>query len=231
VCFAEAVYTGRVKVGRVRAERVTDVSGARTALRRNTFIPVLVDPRGCALGALRPTVVIDARMQKGRSDTSRSDAPLVVGLGPGFTAGCEVHLVIETNRGPGLGRIINRGMAQPDTGIPAPLVGHTSDRVVRAPATGVFRARRCIGDLVRRGGILGWVASTPVKAPLGGLLRGLVHENLPVTTGMKLGDIDPRGRTIDPGEISDKARAVAGGVLEAVITSIQTMHPPHRHRR
>lgn len=218
VCFAEALHVGSVVVEGVRARRVTSVTEIRRALRSRKLIPVLADPVGAPIREISPVVVIDARMAKRNIDTSRSQAPLVVGLGPGFTAGRDVHVVIETNRGHDLGRVITKGHAQTNTGVPGVTAGFTAERVLRAPAEGIFRAARSIGDLVRKGRVLGAVDGFPVRAPLGGLLRGLIHDDIMVSKGMKIGDIDPRGRAVDPQTISDKARAVSGGTLEAILS-------------
>jgi xanthine dehydrogenase accessory factor len=141
----------------------------------------------------------------------------VIGLGPGFTAGEDVHAVVETARGPDLGRVILHGAAAADTGRPAPVMGHDDGRVLRAPGPGVFRGRARIGDLVAAGHVVGDVDGAPVTCGVGGLLRGLIVDGAVVEEGLKVGDVDPRGGAIDPGLVSDKGRAVAAGVLEAVL--------------
>ena len=215
VCFAEAIATGEARVEGVRARRLslTEVPGS---LGRIACVVVAVDPAASCLPAVAPAVLIDARMAKQPCDTRIDQAPLVIGLGPGFTAGVNVHAVVETNRGPNLGRVVWQGSCQPDTREPSPVLGITTGRVVRAPAAGRFVAQRSIGDLVQRGEPLGQVGDVPVPSPIAGLVRGLVADGLAVERDFKLGDIDPHGAAIDPAQISDKARAIAAGVLEAV---------------
>ena len=183
-----------------------------------SFVAVLVDAEGECLGRLRPEVVVDARMAKRRLDTRRGQAPLVVGLGPGFTAGQDVHAVVETQRGDELGRVLWSGSAQADTARPAPVLGVDSDRVLRAPRAGTFLGGCRIGALVPANWRIGEVEGVPITARVGGLVRGLLHDGVAVEGGTKVGDIDPRGVEVDPARISDKGRTVAGGVLEAVLT-------------
>ncbi len=214
VCFAEAVYRGVHVVEGVRARwHGEPVTG-------NGEIPVLVDPDGSRLADLDPGVLVDARMLKRGSDTHRRQAPVVVGLGPGFEAGGDVHFVVETQRGHDLGRVLTRGAALPDTGVPGVLGGESGRRVVRAPAAGTLRIERQIGDLVERGERLGWVGGAQVVSELDGILRGLLHEGLEVREGEKIADVDPRGGAVDVHSLSDKSRAVGGGVLEAVMRAL-----------
>jgi xanthine dehydrogenase accessory factor len=156
-------------------------------------------------------------MAKHNTGTRITDAPLVIGLGPGFTAGVDVHVVVETNRGHDLGRVILRGGAEPDTGIPGLVEGYGRERLIRAPADGVFEAQAAIGSLIEAGETLGVVGCCPVTAPIGGTLRGLIRDGMTVSRGQKIGDVDPRHRAEYCYTISDKARAVAGGVLEAIL--------------
>jgi xanthine dehydrogenase accessory factor len=181
------------------------------------FVPVAVDPDGSAIVRLCPSVLVDARMTKRKSGTNRSDAGLVIGLGPGFTAGEDVHAVIETQRGPDLGRVLWAGAAEPDSTRPAAVLGYAEKRVVRAPVAGAFHAQSRIGDIVVPGQVLGLVGATPVTSAIAGLVRGLIADGVEVPAGIKIGDIDPRGPGVEPARISDKARAVAAGVLEAVL--------------
>jgi len=160
---------------------------------------------------------VDAILAKKNLGTTMDFAPVVIGLGPGFSAGTDVHAVIETMRGHELGRILYKGCAQPDTGVPGEIMGKTSERVLKAPAAGKVSLQKRIGDLVREGETVMTVDGVPVPAPLDGCVRGLIHEGLYVTTGLKIGDIDPRGRDIYASTISDKARALGRAVLEAVI--------------
>jgi xanthine dehydrogenase accessory factor len=215
VSFADALRTGEARVEGVLGRRAMPVEAAADLAAG--VVPVIVDPGGECLPLLSPAVVVDARMAKRNLGTSRTDAALVVGLGPGFTAGDDVHAVVETQRGPDLGRVIWSGSAQPDTAIPAEIAGAAADRVLRAPAAGVFRASARIGDLVGVGTTVGEVGGRPVRARASGLLRGLLADGVPVEAGFKLGDVDPRGPAVDPFRVSDKGRAVAAGVLEAVL--------------
>jgi xanthine dehydrogenase accessory factor len=213
VSFSEAVLAGTAIVEGVLARRVT--AEALTATREH--VQVAVDPDGTAIARLRPDVIVDARMRKQTGETRRADAALVVGLGPGFVAGDDVHAVVETQRGPDLGRVLWSGAAEADSARPAPVLGHTDDRVIRAPRAGRFHAHARIGDLVLPAQVVASVDGEPVRATIGGLLRGLLPDGIAIAAGVKVGDIDPRGRAVDPARISDKARAVAAGVLEAVL--------------
>ncbi len=214
VSFAEAVYRGRVRVEGVSARRVEE------PLACPGEIPVLVDPEADTLKSLQPGVLVDARMLKANRGTCRGQAPVVVGLGPGFLAGQDVDFVVETQRGHELGRVLLEGAARPDTGIPGVLGGEGARRVVRAPLAGLFRVEREIGCLVQRGERLGRVGSSPVLSPLDGLLRGLLHDGLEVRAGEKIADVDPRGDQVDVHTLSDKSRAVGGGVLEAAMRGL-----------
>jgi xanthine dehydrogenase accessory factor len=212
VAFSTAVDEGSVTVEGIRAVRAS-VSEA-IALAHSDTVPVVISPE---LPWLPTDVVVDARMAKRVLDTTIDDAPLVLALGPGFTAGRDCHAVIETMRGSRLGRVFWQGCAAPNTGTPGVISGHGAERVLRAPAAGAARWHVSIGDTVADGQVLGTVAGTPVRAPFAGLVRGLVARGTPVSPGLKIGDVDPRQDT-DWHEISDKALAVAGGVLEAVLT-------------
>ena len=162
-------------------------------------------------------MVVDAILAKRNTGTRITDASLVIGLGPGFTAGVDVHAVVETNRGHNLGRVLLDGGAEPNTGIPAPIGGYGAQRLVKAPADGVFVAEAAIGSLVAAGEILGHVGGCPVRAAIDGVLRGLIRDGITVNCGLKIGDVDPRARVGYCFTISDKARAIAGGVLEAIV--------------
>jgi xanthine dehydrogenase accessory factor len=216
VAFASAVFEGEVTVEEVTARRVEDAAQA-LALLPEGIVPVLVDPGASIVRELKPTVVVDAIIAKRNTGTQITDAPVVVALGPGFTAGIDAHAVIETNRGHDLGRVILEGQAAPDTGIPGPVMGYASERVVRAPAPGVFRGVKAIGDRVEAGEVVARAGDQPVLAPIPGVLRGLLADGLVVKEGMKVGDVDPRGVREHCFTISDKARALGGSVLEAIL--------------
>ncbi|GMR09780.1 MAG: selenium-dependent molybdenum cofactor biosynthesis protein YqeB [Anaerolineae bacterium] len=217
VSLAEAVYTGSVAVEDLRGERVGDAAQASAVLRRSA-IPVLVDPIASIRNDLEPAALVDARMTKAEPDLDLSAAPFVVGLGPGFTVGFHAHAVVETNRGHRMGRVYWEGSAEADTGIPDPVAGRGVDRVLRAPAEGVFEATAKIGSLVGAGERLAEVNGSVVTAPFAGALRGLLHAGLEVNEGEKVGDLDPRGDVTICSLISDKALAVGGGVLEALLS-------------
>jgi len=164
-----------------------------------------------------PDIVIDAILAKRNIATKIDQAPLVMALGPGFDAGGDCHMVIETNRGHDLGRIITAGQAAPNTGNPGNIAGFTGERVLRAPAEGMFKSGHQIGDMVAKGDTVGQVGDAPVIAGLDGVLRGLIRDGSEMPAGRKLGDIDPRGDAAYCDTISDKARAIAGSVLEAIL--------------
>lgn len=217
VSFAEAVFSGQVLVEDLTGQLVGDVSEVEDVLARGK-IPVLMDRDLDCLETLSPLVVVDARMRKRPPETDLDLAPMVVGLGPGFTAGMDSHAVVETIRGHLLGRVIWEGTAEPDTGIPDAVMGKTSARVLRAPSDGVLQTQVEIGEPVTEGQTLAMVEGLPVPAPFNGVLRGLVMGGLEVRAGMKLGDVDPRGDPRYAFMISDKALAIGGGVLEAILS-------------
>jgi xanthine dehydrogenase accessory factor len=216
VSFCEAVHEGRQTVEGVEAIRVDDDDSARRAWNQGK-IAVTVDPEWKMLDQAQPDVVVDAILAKKNLGTRTGEASLVIGLGPGFTAGEDVHLAIETNRGHNLGRIITRGSAEPNTGIPGPIGGLTEKRVLRAPCSGEFYARCSIGNRVKKGDAIGTVAAETVVANIDGVLRGLIRSPRNVQRGLKIGDIDPRGNVDYCYTISDKARAIGGSVLEAIL--------------
>jgi xanthine dehydrogenase accessory factor len=216
VSFCEAVHEGSMSVEGIKAVRVTDDVELNAAWSRGS-IAVRVDPKAESLKNSGQSVFIDATLAKRNLGTSINDAPLVIALGPGFTAGSDCHLVIETNRGHDLGRIITTGMAEANTGIPGTIAGYTKERVLRAPADGLFTTRKQIGDPVKKGDIIGMVGNTEVTAQLDGILRGLIRPGSAVTNRLKIGDIDPRCEADYCFTISEKARALGGAVLEAIL--------------
>lgn len=216
VCFSEAVHDGRQVVEGVEAVKASGTAEIRRAWGAGQ-IAVAVDPTWTLIREMKPDVVVDGTLAKSNLGTTMDEAPLVIGLGPGFQAGRDVHFVIETNIGHDLGRVIVQGSAEADTGIPVEIEGHTQEIVLRAPATGLFRGRREIRDLVRRGEVVGDVEGKQVRARLDGVLRGLIRSGTWVTEGVKLGDVDPRGEVSYCYTIFEKPRAIAGGVLEAVL--------------
>jgi xanthine dehydrogenase accessory factor len=220
VSFAEAAFSGETVVEGITARRVTDPTDTLRILRvfAQGQIPLLIDPEGEAVRSLRPTVLVDARMMKQPLDTARHNATLVIGLGPGFSAGQNCHAVVETNRGHCLGRVLWEGAAEPDTGIPDSVRGQNASRVLRAPASGEVIAHVEIGQQVQTGQLLAEVEGQPLLAPFEGVLRGLIHPGMQVSQGLKIGDIDPRNDPLLCSLVSDKALAVGGGVLEAILS-------------
>ena len=216
VSFCEAVFDGTAEVEGVVARFIDDPDMA-PALHLNGEVPLLVDPGLTCLQTLNPEVLVDATLSKRNLGIHRAMAPLVIALGPGFSAGHDVHMVIETNRGHNLGRIITEGPAEPNTGVPGNIAGKTARRVMRAPADGTFDAHINLGEMVTAGQEVATVAGLPVKAELDGVVRGFIRPGTIVKKGLKVGDVDPRGDVSYLTTISDKARAVAGGVLEGIL--------------
>jgi xanthine dehydrogenase accessory factor len=214
VSFGEAVYEGRAVVEGVEARLAGDWSEAKRFLAERV-VPVLVDPGARVAADAGPLLVVDAILAKRNLGTSTKDAPAVVALGPGFQAGRDCHAVVETMRGHTLGRVIWQGEALPNTGIPGEVGGKGAERVLRAPVEGEFVTLREIGDQVKAGEIVAEVAGVPVRSALDGVLRGLARAGLQVQPGMKVGDVDPRAARQHCFTVSDKALAIAGGVLEA----------------
>ncbi|HYG57312.1 MAG TPA: selenium-dependent molybdenum cofactor biosynthesis protein YqeB [Symbiobacteriaceae bacterium] len=221
VSFAEAVVSGSQTVEGITAVRADTASAVRAALAKG-LVPVAVDPEARLIAALSPWAVVDAILAKRNTGTRMTDAPLVVALGPGFTAGADCHAVVETQRGHDLGRVYLQGSAIPDTGIPGEIGGASAERVLRAPCAGIFRNRAAITDLVSPGDVVAEVHGAdgtvaPVRTTIGGVLRGLLRDGTPVRANLKVGDVDPRGELSQCYTVSDKARAIGGGVLEALL--------------
>ena len=237
VALSEAVYAGSARVEDVEAVRM-DVDLAEKKNRKELLepemeriwkkdgVPVLVDPAGLSIAALRPAVVVDAILAKKNLGTTKEMAPLVSALGPGFTAGEEVDVVIETKRGHNLGRVIRSGSAVPNTGIPGIIGGYGKERVMHAQAEGILRNAASIGDIVEARAVIAEIetenGTVPVEASLSGLLRGLIRDGYPVTKGFKIADIDPRKEELQNCfTISDKARCIAGSVLEVICGELE----------
>lgn len=221
VAFCEAVYDGTAEVEGVVCRRITE-NDIRTQCRKSWAqgeIPLLIDTHGKHIRELEPEAVIDAILAKKNLGTSRDMAPLTVGLGPGFTAGEDVDYVIETMRGHNLGRIIKKGSALPNTGVPGLIAGIGKERVINSPAAGNMKNICQIADLVEKDQVIAMVGDTPVKATISGVIRGLIRDGYPVFEGMKIADIDPRAeQKKNCFTISDKARCIAGGVLEVLLS-------------
>lgn len=216
VAFSEAIVYGETTVEDVTARLAANADEARALLAQG-IVPVLADP-GCACReALAPDALVDAILAKRNLGTKITDAPVVVGVGPGFTAGEDCHAVVETMRGHTLGRVIYSGSALPNTNIPGLIGGFAGERVLRAPCDGIFTAVHRIGDTVEEGETIGFVEGQPMKCTISGVLRGVLDDGVPVKKGMKSGDVDPRCKPEYCTTISDKALAVGGGVVEAVL--------------
>jgi xanthine dehydrogenase accessory factor len=216
VSFADAVYEGDAAVEGVAVRRVagpSEIPADRKAGRLALWVNGDID----AVSAIRPDIVIDAIIAKRNLGLHAGLADLVIALGPGFEAPRDAHVVIETNRGHNLGRLIYEGSPEPNTGVPGVIGGESAQRVLRAPTDGMFESDLGIGDSVEAGQVVGMVASQPVRANLSGSLRGQIRPGTPVWTGLKIGDVDPRGRKDYCFTISDKARAIGGAVLEAIL--------------
>lgn len=224
VSLCEAVYEGQAVVEGLTAVRIADVAEAE-AIWAAGRVPLLVDPAGESISKVKPAVVVDAIIAKRNLGTHRGMALFTIALGPGYTAGVDVDVVIETSRGHNLGRVIKSGTALPNTGRPGNIDGYTVERVIHSPAAGVIHNVRAIGDTVAAGERIAWVESADgcveVNATIPGILRGLIREGYYVTSGFKIADIDPRlGELANCFTISDKARCIAGSVLEQVCAAL-----------
>jgi len=215
VCFSEAVRLGETIVEDVIARRA-ELEEVPELLEEG-IVPVLVDPDGSCIEALEPDAAADLILAKRNLGTTIDMAPVVIAAGPGFTAGEDCHAVVETMRGHYLGRVIYEGAALPNTNIPGLIGGYAGERVLRAPADGIFQGARQIGDRVEPGDVAGTVDGVPMVCTIGGILRGLLADGVPVKKGMKSGDVDPRCEPAHCQCVSDKALAVGGGVLEAIL--------------
>lgn len=219
VALATAVLEGQIQIETLHAQRASTPTEA-LQLAQSGKIPVLVAPQLSTINQLPFTILIDARMAKRNIDTHKEQAELVIALGPGFTAGLDCHAIIETMRGHTLGRVIWQGAAIPNTGTPGIVAGKGAERVLRAPTGGVVDWQLAIGDLVQAGELIGDVAGASITAPFGGVLRGLIASGTTVPAGLKIGDLDARADVSACFTISEKALAIGGGVLEAVLTHL-----------
>jgi xanthine dehydrogenase accessory factor len=220
IAFAEAIALEQMTVEGITARHAHSIEDTRVILE-NGFVPILIDPDGIVFKHMHPDVLVEATLSKYNSGINMKDAPIVIALGPGYEAGVDVHAVVETNRGHNLGRVYLAGMAEPNTGVPGTIGGYAGERLLRAPCAGRLYAVHQIGDQIREGEVIAFVKSGEVEVPLtaaiSGILRGLVRDDLMVSTGMKVGDIDPRAIREHCFTISDKSRAIGGGVLEAIL--------------
>lgn len=217
VSFSQAVYSGEISIEGIVGQYARDFDECQVVFHKK-HVAVMVDPSAACIANYQPDIIIDGRMLKHQSHQSFMSADLFIGLGPGFTAGQDCHAVIETKRGPKLGRVIWRGTADPDSGIPESVNNYRVERVIRAPCDGTVHLHQDIGKIVNAGDVIALVGSMPVVAQFRGVLRGLIQDEIEAYTGMKIGDLDPRCDLELCSLISDKALAVGGGVLEAILT-------------
>ena len=217
VAFCEAVYDGETAVEGVVSQLISDMTRCEEVWKAGK-IPIMTDESGEAIKKMKPDAVIDAILAKKNLGTTKDMAPLTIGLGPGFEAGKDVDYVVETQRGHNLGRIITKGLASPNTGIPGIIAGYGKERVIHSPAAGVIHNLSQIADLVEKDQVIAMVGETPVYASLTGVLRGIIKEGYEVPKEMKIADIDPRKeQKKNCDTISDKARCIAGSVLEILL--------------
>lgn len=217
VSFSEAIYEGEKTVEGLTAKLVKTCKDI-TKVWDNGMLPIISDPETKIKEFLKPDVLVDAILAKRNLGTKITDAPLVIGIGPGFCAGRDVHLVMETNRGHNLGKVISEGEAEKNTGVPGKIGGFSAKRVLRATKDGRLSTLKGIGDNVDAGDIIAFVDDSPIKAEIKGVIRGLLRNGTRVYKGMKTGDIDPRGIKEYCYTISDKARAIGGAVLEGILS-------------
>ena len=217
VAFSECMRLGECQVEGVTARRAADVPEALAILEQGA-IPVLADPGAACIPVLEPDGVVDVILAKYNTGTAITDAPVVIGVGPGFTAGVDCHAVVETQRGHRLGRVFLTGSAAPNTGHPGNVGGYTIERLIRSHRAGEFRCVRAIGDQVEANEIVATIEGEPIRCQIGGILRGLLPDGFHVpAAGFKSGDVDPRCDRENCFTASDKALAVGGGVLEALL--------------
>jgi len=227
VSVCEAIYQEQTEIEGMVAVHVLSLEEAENAVKQG-YVPVLVDPKGEIIDILQPEIVIDAILAKRNLGTHRGMAPLTVALGPGFVAGEDVDVVVETQRGHNLGRVIHQGCAAPNTGVPGMIGGYASERVIHAPCSGILKEIQSIGDTVAVGETIAFIVDNegqevPVLASIPGIIRGLIRDGYKVTKGLKIADIDPRLEELkNCFTISDKARCIAGSVLEVVVKHINS---------
>jgi len=216
ISFANCIYEGIWEVEGIQAKRSTTLEEAFAILNQG-MIPVLIDRECKIIKMVNCLALVDAIIAKKNTGTSKEDAPIVIGLGPGFNAGVDVDVAIETNRGHHLGRLIFNGYTSNDTGAPSAVKGYTWERVLRATKTGTIKVVRNLGETIQSGETVAFIHEEEVKAKIDGVIRGLIHDGAQVMEGMKIGDIDPRVEDSFRTTISEKARCIAGAVLEAIL--------------
>jgi len=221
--FGEAIYTGEVTLEGILAKRVNDIDDPLRVLQliSKGRIPVMVDPEGKSIQSVHPTVIVDARMLKSAPEPIKHTAKLYLGLGPGFIGGANCHAAIETQRGPWLGRVLWDRPTQADSGVPESVGDKHGERVLYAPSDGTLIAHKHIGDSIKEGELVAEINGQAVSAPFEGVLRGLIHPDVEIHKGMKIGDLDPRNDPDLCNHVSDKALAIGGGVLEAILSKAE----------
>lgn len=220
VAFCQAVYEGKYTVEDMTCILVSSIEEAKHVMNLG-YVAMMIDPKGEMISKIEHIALVDAILVKKNLGTTMDMAPITIGLGPGFCAGKDVHVVIETMRGHNLGRLIYQGSALPNTGVPGNIQGYSKERVIHSPCAGVCHTVKKITDVVEKGEVIAYVNDTPVYASMSGLLRGLIQDGYQLTSGFKMADIDPRVNEYQNCfTISDKARCIAGGVLEAILHGI-----------
>ena len=213
VAFSQAVFDNEIVIEGIKVNNINEIY--KEINQGN--IPIIIDEKAEIIKELRPDVVVDAIIAKKNLGTNIKDAPIVIGVGPGFEAKVDCHLVVETKRGHYLGKVIEEGSAIPNTGVPGNIGGYTKERIIRASSNGKIKPVVSIGDFVKKGDVVAYVDGVEVLAQIDGIVRGMLQEGIEVFKGMKSGDIDPRCEKDHCFTISDKARSIGGGVLEAIM--------------
>ncbi len=216
VAFSQAIFDNEIEIEGIKGIKVNNINEIHKEIKKGN-IPIIIDKEANIIKKLKPKVVVDAIIAKKNLGTSINDAPIVIGVGPGFEAKKDCHLVIETKRGHYLGKVIEEGSAIPNTGIPGNIGGYTKERIIRASSNGKIRPVVKIGDYVKKGEVIAYIDGVEVVAEIDGIVRGMLQEEIEVFKGMKSGDIDPRCEKDHCFTISDKARSIGGGVLEAIM--------------
>ena len=216
VAFSQAVFDNEIVIEGIKGVKVNNINEIYKEINQGN-IPIIIDEKAEIIKELRPDVVVDAIIAKKNLGTNIKDAPIVIGVGPGFEAKVDCHLVIETKRGHYLGKVIEEGSAIPNTGVPGNIGGYTKERIIRASSNGKIKPVVSIGDFVKKGDVVAYVDGVEVLAQIDGIVRGMLQEGIEVFKGMKSGDIDPRCEKDHCFTISDKARSIGGGVLEAIM--------------
>ena len=216
VAFSQAVFDNEIEIEGIKGIKVNNIDEIYIEISKGN-IPIIIDEKANIIKELNPNVVVDAIIAKKNLGTSINDAPIVIGVGPGFEAKKDCHLVVETKRGHYLGKVIEEGSAIPNTGIPGDIGGYTKERIIRASGEGKIKPVPRIGDYVKKGDVVAYIDGVEVLAEIDGIIRGMLQDGIEVFKGMKSGDIDPRCEKNHCFTISDKARSIGGGVLEGIL--------------